>query len=86
LLTFYLCRVDPDGPVPRPAFVPYLLWLVVYTLFLMPFSVIAGALSWFFVISIPMGKIQFKLMKLLFLRSLFPLRYSTFPFATQHFI
>lgn len=52
----------------RAPLVPYIVWLIVYVLLLCPVLVLVGALNWFFVATIPMAKIQFKLMKLLFVR------------------
>jgi hypothetical protein len=33
-----------------------------------PFTILCGGLAWFFVVTIPMAKIQFKLLKLLYVR------------------
>lgn len=45
---------------------PYIVWLFIYCIFLLPILFICYIITWFFVISIPMAKVNWEMIKLLF--------------------
>eukprot|EP01120_Amphizonella_sp_Union-15-10_P015902 TRINITY_DN8260_c0_g1_i1.p1 TRINITY_DN8260_c0_g1~~TRINITY_DN8260_c0_g1_i1.p1 ORF type:complete len:672 (-),score=81.74 TRINITY_DN8260_c0_g1_i1:4-2019(-) len=55
-------RTLPQSSFPR---IPYLIWTIVFSIVIVPMSLISLALTWFFVVSIPMAKMNWKLLKIL---------------------
>lgn len=43
----------------------YYIWMVLYFIFILPFQLWTVALTWFFVVSVPVSKLNWKLMQLL---------------------